>query len=132
MSIEEAEKTYIEDFRLLDDAGSQCEYLMIAGMQRPADESVRTDGNRIGGCKTAIWMKAWSGADGVHFSGDSDSLLVNGVLSILEKLYAGRSVREVQAHPPEFLEYISDDVLYPEIKNHGILKCYQRLAALNK
>lgn len=132
MSIAEMEKTYIDDLLLLDDAGSQCEYLMIAGMQRQADEGLRTDSNRIGGCKTAIWLKAWCGADGVHVSGDSDSLLVNGVLSILEHLYAGRSVLEVQAHPPGFLEYISDDVLYPEIKNHGILKCYQRLAALNK
>lgn len=130
MSITEIENMYIDDLRLLDDAGSQCEYLMIAGMQRTADRQIREEIHRIGGCKTAIWLKAWCDRDGVRFLSDSDSLLVKGVLSILDHMYTGKSPQEVRMHPPVFLDVISDDVIYPEIKNNGILKCYQRLAAL--
>lgn len=131
MSIEEMEKKYIEDLVLLDDAGSQCEYLMMAGMRRPAVDQIRKDCYRIGGCKTAIWVKAWCTRDGIRFDADSDSLLVKGLLDILDHMYTGKQPQQVQAHPPEFLNYISDDVIYPEIKHNGIWKCYQRLAALH-
>lgn len=131
MTIAEAEEKYTNDFILLDDAGSQYEYLLFLGMKYQGNESLRISSNRIGGCKTAIWLQAWCGEDGVHFSGDSDSLLVKGVLNILDDLYSGKSPEQIRLHPPIFLEYISDEVIYPEIKNNGILKCYQRLATLN-
>ncbi len=131
MDIAETRKKIINDLELLNDASSQCEYLMLLGMQWSAGTQIRKDCYRIGGCKTAIWLNVWRGADGVHFSGDSDSLLVKGILHIMDELYTRKSPQEIQQNPPDFLEYISDDVIYPEIKNNGISKCYQRLATLN-
>lgn len=130
MGIEEKEKRYIGELKLLDDAGSQCEYLMFLGMQQHGDERLRQKQYRIEGCKTAIWMKAWCDAGRVHFAADSDSLLVKGVLAIMRDLYEEESPGLVQEHPPEFLEAISADVIYPEVRRNGIAGCYQRLAAL--
>lgn len=132
MGVEEKEKKVIEELTLLEDGASQCEYLMFLGMQREKNEDLQRNCYRIEGCKTAIWIKAWCDKGRVHFQGDSDSLLVRGVLAVLEDLYEGESPEAVRAHPPEFPKYISDEVIYPEIKRNGILKCYQRLAALNK
>ena len=66
----------------------------------------------------------------VHFYSDSDSLLVRGVLSILEELYQARTPEIIKSHPMRFLDYISDDVIYPEIKENGLSKCYQILARM--
>lgn len=130
MEVAEKEKRYREELALLEDEASQCEYLMFLGMQKPSHEDLQRKAYRIEGCKTAIWMKAWCDRGMVHVRGDSDSLLLRGVLAILEDLYEGENPEAVKAHPPEFLEDISGQVIYPEIRQNGIMKCYQRLAAL--
>lgn len=131
MRIAEIEKEFVDNLRQLDDASSQCDYLMMLGMEFIGDENIRKKQYRIGGCKTAIWINVEE-ADGiVAFTGDSDSLLVRGVLEILRKMYNNQYLKDVRMHSPVFLVYISDEVIYPEIKQNGILKCYQRLATLS-
>lgn len=124
----QTEKKHIDIFLQLQDPISQCEYLLMLGMKKPALDSLREDRYRIGGCRTAIWIRADNQGGTVHFTGDSDSLLVRGVLSILEELYDGKTPEAIKAHPMRFLDYISDDVIYSEIKENGLLKCYQILA----
>lgn len=131
MDIAEVEKVYVNRLIQLEDPGSQCDYLMMLGFEIPSEENLREDVNRIGGCKTAIWLKAGQKDGRVAFTGDSDSLLVRGILMILSEMYNGRMTDEVRGHPPGFLDYVSEEVIYPEIKHNGILKCYQRLAALS-
>lgn len=131
MGIAEVEKEVIVDLLQLNDAGSQCDYLMWLGMGFMGDKDIKTELYRIGGCKTAIWLRTEETKGRVKFTGDSDSLLVKGVLAILDKMYNLQYIQDVKGHPPEFPDYISDEVIYPEIKQNGILKCYQRLAALS-
>lgn len=128
MEIAEIEKKYVDDLTELEDAGSQCDYLMMLGMQRAQNADIRSEQFRIGGCKTAIWIKKENSNGILKFTGDSDSLLVRGILTILWEMYNGKDLQEIQNHVPGFLEYVSDEVIYPEIKHNGILKCYQRLA----
>ena len=125
-----AEKKYIDSLLRLQDPGAQCEYLLMLGMEKPLLESLRVDRYRIGGCRTAIWLRAEDRDGMVHFYSDSDSLLVRGVLSILEELYQARTPEIIKSHPMRFLDYISDDVIYPEIKENGLSKCYQILARM--
>ena len=101
MGVAEREKKYREELAVLEDPASQCEYLMFLGMQ----------GQKRKPCERI-------------FTG------LRGVLAIPEDLYEGESPEAVRAHPPKFPGDISDEVIYPEIKKNGILKCYQRLAAL--
>lgn len=126
--IRRAEKKHIDSLIQLQDPGSQCEYLLMLGMEKPPLDSLRVDRYRIGGCKTAIWLRAENRDGVVHFSCDSDSLLVRGLLSILEELYQGRTPDTIKSCPMKFTDYISDDVIYPEIKENGLSKCYQMLA----
>ena len=102
----------------------------MLGMEKPLLDSLRVDRYRIGGCRTAIWLRAEDRDGMVHFYSDSDSLLVRGVLSILEELYQARTPEIIKSHPMRFLNYISDDVIYPEIKENGLSKCYQILARM--
>ena len=95
MGIRETENAYIEDFKQLEDAESQCEYLLQLGMrQRIPEEELRRDAYRIEGCHTAIWLKTELRGDRVYFQGDSDSLLVKGILLILKEMYDGRAAGE--------------------------------------
>ena len=128
MKIEEKQLKYQKYFDLLDDPLSQSEYLIQLGLKHKKEPELQTDYFRIEGCKTAIWIKTSENTPTVSFQCDSDSLLVKGILSIYEDLYQRCSQEQIQSHPPAFLEKISEDVIYPEIKRNGLLKCYKTIA----
>ena len=117
MEIKDKQQTYKDNFELLDDPMSQSEYLIQLG-------------NRIEGCKTAVWITTEEKAGKSHFKADSDSILVKGMLHIFEDLYQDREIEEIRKNPPDFAEAVSDEVIYPEIKHNGLLKCYEKIANL--
>lgn len=128
MSIEEKVKKYTRDFSVLCDPFSQGEYLIGLGMGRPDKQEIRKDCCRIEGCKTGIWIKIFKEDSRIHFRADSDSVMIKGILHIYKDLYDGKKETEIRENPPEFLKAISDDVIYPEIKENGLFKCYQKMA----
>lgn len=125
--LDERNKEISERFDLLGDSFSQCDYLMTLGMSKPSIPQIRTDQYRIGGCKTAIWIRIGRSDQTVLFETDSDSLLVKGVLSLFDELYAGAAAEEICKCPPLFIEHISEDVIYREIKTNGLQKCYLKI-----
>ena len=52
------------------------------------------------------------------------------MLHIFEDLYQDREIEEIRKNPPDFTEAVSDEVIYPEIKHNGLLKCYEKIANL--
>ena len=125
--LDDRNKEISERFDLLGDSFSQCDYLMTLGMSKPSIPQIRTDQYRIGGCKTAIWIRIGRSDQTVLFETDSDSLLVKGVLSLFDELDAGATAEEICKCPPLFLEHISEDVIYREIKTNGLQKCYLKI-----
>ena len=123
MNCKEKQEEYIALFTKLTDPGSQCDYLMSLGISLFGSSWIRQDKFKIKGCKTSIWLNT----NDTPFSADSDSLLVKGILKIMQSLYSDASIKEIKECPPIFLDYVSDDVIYPEVKNNGIKKCYETL-----
>lgn len=127
---EEKQRQIIHQLRQLPDPDSQCVYLMMLAMEHPCRLPVKKPAFRIGGCETAIWWRAWKEGNKVLVSGDSDSLLVRGVLVLFEAVYNRAKPEEAAVCPPELLQEISDFVIYPEVKQNGLLKCYQTVISL--
>lgn len=119
---------YAEIFRKLADPASQCDYLLELGIEKPGAEEIRQEKFKIPGCKTAIWLKQWEQEGRARLLGESDSLLVRGVLAVFEEMYRDRSREEIRLCPPEFLDFVSDQVIYPEIRQNGLAECYRRLS----
>lgn len=130
LSLTEKNQIIIDTLKLLEDSYSQCDYLMMKGMNRNSVPEIRMDKFRIGGCKTAIWVRTGLTGRSVRFEADSDSLLVRGVLVFFDDLYAGSPIEEACKCPPRFLDYISEEVIYREIKANGLHKCFLRIKAL--
>ena len=128
MSIEEKIKKYTQDFSELCDPFSQGEYLIGLGIGRLDEQEIRRDQYRIEGCKTGIWTEVLKENGLIYFRADSDSVLVKGILHIYKDLYDGKKETEIWEKPPEFLKCISEEVIYPEIKENGLFKCYWKMA----
>ena len=79
----------------LSDALDLFDYLVeeaaLSGLE--ADDTLRRDRNLVKGCDSLLWVEASVAADGtLQFRGDSDSMLLRGMLALLEKLYCHKHV----------------------------------------
>ena len=122
-AIRDVEDLHMGNLKTLDELG-QFDYLLDLGVALGRDEAVEIIENRIKGCKTAIWVKT----EGRCMRASSDSLVVLGVLSILKEMYDNKEVKEIRANPIRFLDVVSEQVVYPEIRENGIRKLYAILS----
>ena len=119
MSIRAIEDFHRSNLQNLDELG-QFDYLVDLGVAFGRDSAVEKSENRIRGCKTAIWFKL----DGRKIAASSDSLVVLGLLAILTEMYDGQQAEMIRETPIRFLDVVSEQVIYPEIKENGIRKIY--------
>ncbi len=83
-SIGKIQEKIIKDLSQFDDWFDMYEYLIKRGkMNQYLDPSIRKDENLIGGCQSSVWIKAKKMKDSIQFSGDSESVIVNGILSLI-------------------------------------------------
>ena len=89
------------DFTLLDEWEDRYRYVIELGRTLASlDERLRTDATKVRGCASQVWLSttAGGGADPVlEFRGDSDALIVRGLIAILLAIYGRRSASEILA-----------------------------------
>ena len=93
--------TIIDDFAFLDDWEDRYRYVIELGRTlAPLADHDRTPANKVEGCVSQVWLAThWDGgADPrLSFVGDSDALIVRGLIAILHALYSGRTASEILA-----------------------------------
>jgi cysteine desulfuration protein SufE len=91
-----------QDFALLDDWEDRYRYVIELGRAIDGfDEKERTAENKVQGCASQVWIVSHvdrgNGEPVVSFTGDSDALIVKGLIAIIFKLFSGRPAREILA-----------------------------------
>ncbi len=86
----------VEDFEFLEDWEERYRYVIEQGKaMAPLPEALKVDATRVLGCASQVWLHPQV-EDGVfHFDGESDAMIVNGLIAVLRKLYNGLTVAEV-------------------------------------
>ena len=86
----------VDDFDFLEDWEDKYRYVIEEGKKMPLlDESLKVDSNKVHGCASQVWLH-FSNSDTLYFDGDSDAIIVKGLIAILRKLYNGTSVDEIK------------------------------------
>jgi cysteine desulfuration protein SufE len=98
MSIEDIQN----DFALLDDWEDRYRYVIELGRSLPPlPDALRSDANKVRGCASQVWLATsvtGTGGDAaplLHLQGDSDALIVRGLVAILLQVYDGKSAAEI-------------------------------------
>jgi cysteine desulfuration protein SufE len=96
----------IADFELLDDWEDRYRYVIELGRGlEPLPDSERTEANRVRGCASQVWLWSRVADDGgrrtMRFVGDSDALIVRGLVAIALALFDGKTPEEVLATDAE-------------------------------
>lgn len=127
MNIQERQKALIAEFSKFADWEDRYKKIIDLGKSlSEMPESLKTEQNIVKGCQSQVWLHAELTADGVvKFQGDSDALLVRGLVGILLRIYSESTPTEILSTPPEFLKELGfEGNLSPSRANglHSMLK----------
>jgi cysteine desulfuration protein SufE len=91
-----------DTFDFLDDWEERYRHVIELGKaMAPLDDAFKVPATKVDGCASQVWIRPQIDGEGpaavFHFRGDSDAMIVRGLIAILHALYDGLSVREVLA-----------------------------------
>ena len=86
----------VEDFEFLEDWEDRYRYVIDRGKaMEPLAEALKVPATRVHGCASQVWLHPVI-RDGVfRFDGDSDAMIVRGLIAVLQALYNGVPVDQV-------------------------------------
>lgn len=98
----EAFEEIVETFAFLDDWEDRYRHVIELGRaMAPLDPAVKVPATRVEGCASQVWLLPrieGTGPDAIFdFQGESDAMIVRGLIAVLHALYSGLTLREVAA-----------------------------------
>ena len=108
-SINERQDELIEEFEMFDDWLERYSLLCDYGKQlrkKPMPEADKTDTNLIDGCQSKVWFTCRMEDGKLYFQGDSDALLVQGIVALFLFVFSGATPQEIVKADPYFIDRI--------------------------
>jgi cysteine desulfuration protein SufE len=85
-----------ETFEFLDDWEDRYRHVIELGKAfPPLDDSFKVPALKVQGCASQVWLRPMIDGDRFDFQGDSDAMIVRGLIAVLHALYAGLPVAKV-------------------------------------
>ena len=86
----------VEDFEFIEDWEDRYRHVIELGKaMEPLDEALKVPATKVDGCASQVWLHVQI-EDGVfRFEGDSDAMIVKGLIAVLQKLYSNLAVSAV-------------------------------------
>lgn len=87
----------IENFSFFDSWEEKYQYLIDLGYKlEPLDEKFKTEEWKIKGCQSQVWLIPEFKDGKIFFKGDSDAILVKGIIAIVLVIYNNKSAEEIK------------------------------------
>lgn len=108
MTLKQRSEQIIAEFSRLETWEDRYKKIIALGKKMPdLPDSLRTEESKVKGCQSQVWLHAKQNDQGeIIFQGDSDALLVKGLVAMLLEIYSGSTPEEILTTPPEFLKAI--------------------------
>jgi cysteine desulfuration protein SufE len=120
-SIKEIEQEIIDDFSLFESWEEKYEYLIDLGKKLlPLDENFKTEDYKIKGCQSSVWIHSSLKDGNVLYDGDSDSIIVKGLVSLMIKVLSGQSPKDIVEAPLEFINEIGLSSHLAQTRSNGL------------
>ena len=88
----------VEDFEFMDDWEDRYRHVIDLGKDmEPLDDALKVPATKVDGCASQVWLHPRIEGGVFSFDGDSDAMIVRGLIAVLRCLYNGLSVAEVGA-----------------------------------
>jgi cysteine desulfuration protein SufE len=121
-----------DDFAILGGADEQLEYLIDLGKKLPPlSPDERNEQTKVRGCASQVWLVTERSADGrMIFRGESDAIIVKGIVAILLRLFSGRTPAEIlAANPKAIFERLGLTRMLSPQRSNGLFSMTERMRA---
>ena len=87
-----------DTFDFLDDWEDRYRHVIELGRAMPPlDDTFKVPALKVQGCASQVWLRPQIKGGHFDFQGDSDAMIVRGLIAILHRLYAGLTLPQVLA-----------------------------------
>ena len=130
MTINEIQDEIIEEFSGLDDWMDKYQLLIDLGNElTPLDERYKTEQNLIDGCQSRVWLQADYENGQIHFTAESDALIVKGILSLLIRVLSDHTPQEILDADLYFIEEIGLKEHLSPTRSNGLVAMVKQIRA---
>ena len=127
-TIDEVQHEIIEEFSVYEDWLDKYSYLIELGNGLGSlDPSEKTDQNLIKGCQSRVWLVS-DFADGrISFRGESDAVIVKGLVALLLRVVSGRTPAELLEHELFFIDALGLKQHLSPTRANGLLAMVKQI-----
>ena len=127
-TIKELQDEIIEDFAALDDWMDRYALLIdLGGELVPLPEADKTPTNLIEGCQSRVWITASYDGERVHFRGESDALIVKGIVSLLLRVLDGQRPEDIINSELYFIKEIGLSEHLSPTRSNGLVAMLRQM-----
>lgn len=128
MTINEIQDEIIEEFSGLEDWMDRYGLIIEMGNALPAlPEQYKTPQNIIEGCQSRVWITAELRDGRMHLQGESDAIIVRGIVALLLRVLDGQTPGDILASDLYFIKAIGlSDHLSPT-RSNGLVSMLRQI-----
>ncbi|ADQ79395.1 Cysteine desulfuration protein SufE [Paludibacter propionicigenes WB4] len=128
MTINELQESIIDEFSIFDDWMDKYALLIDLGnLLEPLDEKQKTQQNIIVGCQSRVWLNAEFKDGIVTYQGESDAVLVKGIVSLLIKVLSGHTPDEILETDLYFIDEIGLKEHLSPTRSNGLVAMVKQM-----
>ena len=128
MTINEIQDQIISEFNQFDDWMDKYALLIDLGNAlEPLDEKYKIPQNIIEGCQSRVWLNAEMVDGKVIFEGESDAILVKGIVALLIQVLSGQTPDDIINTDLYFVEKIGLQEHLSPTRSNGLLAMVKQM-----
>ena len=127
-TINDIQDEIIEEFAIFDDWMDKYAYLIELGNSlKPLDEKCKIEANLIQGCQSRVWLQADQYEDRVHFTAESDAVIVKGIIALLIRVLTNRTPDEIIDADLYFINRIGLNEHLSPTRSNGLVSMVKQM-----
>lgn len=128
MTINEIQDSVINEFSAFDDWMDKYALLIDLGNSLPVlEEKYKTESNLIEGCQSRVWLQADYVDGKIFFKGDSDAVIVKGIVSLLINVLSEHTPQEILDADLYFIEKIGLKEHLSPTRSNGLVAMVKQM-----
>lgn len=128
MTINQLQEEIIEEFSMFDDWMDKYALLIDLGNSlKPLEDKYKTPQNIIEGCQSRVWLNAEINNGIITYTGESDAVLVKGIVSLLIRVLSNHSPKEIMETELYFIEKIGLREHLSPTRSNGLLAMIKQM-----
>ena len=127
-SLQDIENEIVDEFSVFDDWLDKYEYIIELGKSlKEYPEDRKTDDKLVKGCQSRVWIDFKVEDGKIFFNADSDAIITKGIISLLVRIYSGRTPQEILSSDFSVVEKIGLKENLSPTRANGLVSMIQMI-----